>query len=149
MKAVFPAAGSKMMNLSLTAAVRYFDLENTTSSNVQETAQMIGPGLGIDIQMYILNFGYSVYMMRARHQSVGLVSNNLEYTFMHTGYHAGLIKTFRALSLGLIYTSSTGSIEKSETNLSKDVDFKEETIWFLLKYDFGTSTKKFLNSLVK
>ena len=146
-KANFPAFSTPVFEMGFYASLKYFDLKNTTTAAVKETAQMIGPGAGINFKLYIVSFGYGMDFMKARHQSVAIISNNIDYSFTYTGYYVGLMKTFNRLGIGLFLTSTTGTISSKETGLSKDSDIKENTYWLSIKYDFGISTKKFIDGL--
>lgn len=149
-KFIVPIWGNSAMTLKGLASLNYFDLKNTTTQSVTETAQAIGPGLGLELRTFGLLLGATAHMMRIRHQLISsVVSNNLEYSFMLNGFYIGYEKSFKNLRIGVLKTDSTASLPSGDNGLSQKSTFTESTIWLTIRYDFGVGANQFLSTFFK
>ena len=131
------AAGS-MFQLALTGNVRYLDLKNTAEVGSQkEVANVIGPGGGIHLRLFKIVAGVDYNFMLARHYAVGPVSRELQYSMPVIRYYGGLIVPFNQLAVGFTWSSSSGTVPASQSQLSKSSPFQEQTYWLNFIYSTG------------
>ncbi|MCB0349261.1 MAG: hypothetical protein KDD37_10515, partial [Bdellovibrionales bacterium] len=135
-KLYIPVMYGSDSNLSLTFNYKYFDLDNTTESSINESAGLTGPGLGFDISFHVLSLGASAEFLQMEvEQSSSSGTTKQKYDFMNISYYAGLIKHFKNFQLGVLYSIDTATISKDDTGADKDSDFENKTIWLTLKFD--------------
>ncbi len=149
-RAVAPVYGIGEFWTSLVANIRYFDLKNTANTSHQkEFANQLGPGVGLRFSLGRLYLGLDYLIVRNRHYAFGGLSRELEYNSSPFSYYIGIEYPLGALSLGLSYAISNGSITTDSTNLNEAAPYTDTLILFTLTWDSGISFGKFASSLIK
>jgi hypothetical protein len=73
-------------------------------------------------------------MMSARHYYIGATGRKSEFDYSSSNIDIGASVNLQNIRLGMSYAFGTAAIEKSETGLSKDADYAEQTIWLTITY---------------
>ncbi|MCB0386744.1 MAG: hypothetical protein KDD43_15225, partial [Bdellovibrionales bacterium] len=126
------------------------DLKNTSNTDDrQEVAQMIGPGLGLELRFTRFLAGIDYNHIMARHIGVGPISGTLEYEMRVLNYYAGIAWQFGALSLSLSYSMASGEVPTSATGFEKASAYSDKIIWINFRYATGESLSNIGKSIVK
>lgn len=145
-----PIYGDNGFSTQIHGVLRYHDLENKLrSEHGTEVANHIGPGLGLSFRLGRLTAGYEYMLMEARHYFIGNIGHKTTYSYTASTAFVGFVVPFGDLGVGIGYNYTMGNISKDETGLSKDSPYNEQSIWFHLTYDTGTSLGEFAKKLVK
>ena len=115
-------------------------MENTSNDSTQtQDAKFMGPGVGLMYRFAPLTVGADYNFMKATHTSQGVFTAHTEQDFNTITAYAEYSSSFDSAELGLTLMGEFGTIEKSETGLSKDQDFKAISLLLHFKYYFGAS----------
>jgi hypothetical protein len=115
--------------------IRYHDLENSYSStDATEVANHIGPGAGLMLRYGGLHLAYDYSMMKARHYYIGSIGRKAEFDYSSSNIDVGASIALQTLRVGISYAMGTAAIGKSETGMTRDADYAEQTIWLTLTY---------------
>ncbi|NJM10321.1 MAG: hypothetical protein HC883_05540 [Bdellovibrionaceae bacterium] len=143
-----PFVEKKDFGVSLLLGLRYLDLENNANTgNQSEFANLIGPGLGLQIRAYKFFVGSEYHMMFARHHAVGSVSRSSKYEMPTINIFGGITIPFQQLSVSFSYSQSSGTVPKDSSGLSESSAFCDQIYWLHLTYSTGASPGKFLGFL--
>lgn len=143
-----PLFNRRWMSFELIGNIRYLDLTNTAEASGQkEVANLIGPGLGLQLRFFPFVVGFQTEYLFARHYAVGSTSRELEYSMTVAKTYYGLIFPFQNLAVGLTASSSTGSIPSDRTGLSAPCPYSDQVYWLSFTYSTGASFVDFLKYL--
>lgn len=143
-----PLWTNRWLGFNLVGNVRYLDLTNTAESGKQkEVANLIGPGLGVQLRLFKFIGGFQTEYMLARHYAVGPTSRELNYSMTMSKTYYGLILPFENLAVGLIASSSTGTVPSEKSGLSTNSPYTDQVYWLSFTYSTGASFVEFLKYL--
>ena len=150
-RALIPIVGddpSAIFQADLVGGIRYLDLQNTGSiGSEKETANMIGPGGGLQLRLSRFFVGADYSYIFARHYSIGPLSHDLTYTMPELNYYGGFLIPFGQLAIGLSYSKSTATIPHASSGLSKDCAYQDQILWLQFTYSTGASFANFIKLL--
>jgi hypothetical protein len=136
-------------SFDLMGSLKYLDYKNTANNGtLQEYAQHIGGGPGLEIRILKFIAGFESHYMVARQNTVGTFSHSFDYTFPTTTYYYGVTIPRGFLALSFTYSATTGSVPQDKTNLSSDSPYADHAYWFHIKYATGYDLSDFWRSLV-
>lgn len=134
-RVLLPTTDQGKFGMFFYGSIRYHDLENSYSSdNATEVANHIGPGVGLLFRYGGLHLAYDYSMMSARHYYIGSTGRKSEFDYSSSNIDIGASLNLQNIRVGVSYGLGTAAIEKSETGLSKDADYAEQTIWLTITY---------------
>lgn len=147
-RGMIPLVDSKYFDADFFGSAKYLDLENTSNTSFQsEVANMIGPGVGLEMRAFRFVVGADYHLMLARHYAVGNTSGDMKYEMPLLSVYGGLHWKFQQLSVSLSYSQSSGTVPKASSGLRKDSPYIDQVYWLQLTYSTGASFGKFLNYL--
>ncbi len=118
------------MRFGLTLEYKYLNLKNTYAGSVEETSKHRGYAAGLLIRAGPLYLSGSYGFMKAKHEASGNISGISQYKYNPVNAEFGFLVPYgNIMELGATYGYSTATLKKTETNLSKDIDYKEQIIW--------------------
>lgn len=145
-----PVIDEHLFSFNLVGSGKYLDLTNSSNNSRQkEVANLIGPGLGVNVMLWKLFAGIDYQLIYGRHYGVGAISRELNYSYGALQQYYGLQWEFGALMVGLSYSSIQAKIPKSQTGLSVDSDYAEQIYWIHFRYSSGFSLNQLLKVLFK
>ena len=145
-----PLYSDGSFSTNITAGARYHDLKNSANNGSEiETGNHIGPAVGLALHFAKINFGYEYLMMKARHYYIGDIGKKTEFDYSATSLYGGARIRFGVISFGLSYSYTTGAIAKSETGLSRDSNYTDQTVWLQVTYQTDTSLGEIAGNLAK
>lgn len=143
-----PLVASKSFEADIMGSMRYLDLENTANNGYQsEVANLIGPGVGLELRAFKFVLGAEYHMMLARHYAVGSISRDMKYEMPMINLYGGLNFQFKQLSVSLSYSQGSASVPKASSGLTKDSPYTDQIYWLQLTYSTGASFTKFIKFL--
>lgn len=135
-------------DIYLTPGLKYIDLENLANNSAQyESANIIGPGVGLSFQYSKFWFGAQYYYLWARHFSNGAFNDRTRYSMNAIEYFGGLYFQFGRLGLGVSYSRSFTKIDKTHTGLNSNSPYDESIYGVQATFDTGISFWEFIKSL--
>lgn len=146
---IFPTINSKTFAANILAGVKYYNLKNTTTSTQQESAQHIGPGLGVELNWGPFVAGYQYHMILARHQAIGFISRELTYSMNQSHIYGGMIFQMNSLGIGATIGMNTSEVPVTATSFSSASPYSDTVIWIHLRYRFNLPVGKFFSNLFK
>lgn len=123
--------------IGATIEYKYLNLKNNFSGNVEETAKHQGYGLGAYFRLGSLYLSGSYGFMKARHEAIGTYTGLSSFKYNPLNTEIGfLFPHGNILDIGATYGITSATFSKTETGLSKDVEYKEQMIWLKVIFYF-------------
>jgi hypothetical protein len=143
-----PLIYSNSFEADLVGAMRYLDLENTANNSYQsEVANLIGPGVGLELRAFKFVLGAEYHIMLARHYAVGSISRDMKYEMPMLNLYGGLNFQFNQLAVSISYSQGSATVPKASSGLTKDSPYTDQIYWLQLTYSTGASFTKFISFL--
>lgn len=149
-RGLIPIVEARAFRFDLLGSLRFTNANNKKNNDAQkEEADILGYGGGAEIGLYSLFFGLEYLMNTGKHYSIGAFNNSLIYHYNSLNYYIGFEKRLGIFNLGIVYSSGSGSIPTSETNLSKATPVSDSAIWLQASYSFKKDFFAFIADLLK
>ncbi len=143
-----PLYTTRWLGFNLVGNLRYVDLTNTADMGKQkEVANLIGPGLGVQLRLFKFIGGFQTEFLLARHYAVGPISRELNYTLNTTKTYYGFMFPFQNLAISFFESTSTGTVPNYKSGLSTSSQYSDQTYWLTLTYSTGASFIEFIKYL--
>ncbi|MDC0980231.1 hypothetical protein OAQ84_00700 [Bdellovibrionales bacterium] len=146
-----PVWKNKISALNVGLNVEYIDAANNANSDLsKEMVKFMGPGGGINFNIYRVLIGVNYSALKAQHYWLGNPHEELSYDLNLLSYYYGIHFSINdSLSVLLSQNISKGSLPSEKTNFSRDAPFNSSTFWIHFSYNSGKSIPDFMESLFK
>ena len=146
-----PVWQNEFMAINTDLSLNYIDASNNSNSGVsKEFVKLLGPGLGLNVNIYRLLIGANYHLLKANHIWIGSTHDELSYDLKATTFYVGIhFSITETMQIIFSQNTTTSKVPSSQTNFTEDSPFKASTFWIHLTYSSGSTITGFFEKIFK